>query len=127
MDDFGTDLSLDPDLSFDFVSGYDNLLEALMRRLTTPEGSLFYDADYGLDIREWLNEAVTDEVIEELRQAIVEQLESDSRVLTAEVAVKQQESRYLLIGAIVETTNGPFELVLAADQVKVEVLHGRAA
>lgn len=127
IEELGTDLSLVPDLTFELVTGFDCLAEAIVRRLTTPSGALFYDPDYGLDVREWLNDAMTDEVLAELTQAITEQLEEDPRVTGVEVSVQRLAARTVLIGAALETLAGPFDLVMTVDDVKVDVLHASAA
>jgi hypothetical protein len=58
--DYGTDISCYPDIdaSFGVVSGF-TLIEDLARRLETPRGGLFYDSNYGTDVRGWVNAAGT--------------------------------------------------------------------
>jgi hypothetical protein len=59
--DFGTDISCYPDLdgSFGLVSGFTLIAQDLARRLETPRGGLFYDSNYGTDVRGWVNAAGT--------------------------------------------------------------------
>jgi hypothetical protein len=58
--DFGSDISTVPTLdpSFATLTGPHVLSQALLRRFTTPLGSLVDDPTYGLDIREYLNTGI---------------------------------------------------------------------
>lgn len=123
MADFGTDLSALPDLSFDLKSGRDNLAEALARRLITPPGGLFYDPTYGLDLREYLNDAITDEVRYEIETLVAAECEKDERILAAEATlIDTGTPRMLQLAIALETAEGPFRLILVVDAVSVEVL-----
>ena len=65
----GVDFGFDVDATFGLnpflplVSGLANLGQELLHRLSTPRGSLPYDADYGYDLRELLNETMTSAAI----------------------------------------------------------------
>lgn len=123
MADFGTDLSALPDLSFGLKSGRDNLAEAIARRLITPLGGLFYDPSYGLDLRQYLNEAITDEVRYEIETLVAAECEKDERVLSAEATLIDTDLlRTLQLVIALETAEGPFRLILAVNAVSVEVL-----
>jgi phage baseplate assembly protein W len=123
MADFGIDLSALPDLSFGLKSGRENLAEAIARRLITPLGSLFYDPNYGLDLRQYLNEALTDEVRYEIETLAATECEKDERVLAAEVKlIDTSTPRTLQLAISLETAEGPFRLILAINAVTVEVL-----
>src|SRR5690606_6969920 len=52
-----TDEGLDLDPSFGLVSGRRALAQAILARLDTPQGALWYDPDYGRDLKRWLNES----------------------------------------------------------------------
>ncbi|AZF88274.1 hypothetical protein [Meiothermus phage MMP17] len=123
MADFGTDLSALPDLSFDLKSGRDNLAEALARRLITPPGGLFYDPTYGLNLREYLNDAITDEVRYEIETLVAAECEKDERILAAEATLMDTGMpRTVQLAIALETAEGPFRLILVVDAVSVEVL-----
>lgn len=125
MADFGTDINfltgLDPRLGL--VSGTANLGQALAHRLTTPRGSLFYDPDYGTDIRAYLNDTITADKLAQVRADVQAELIKDERVLACIAEVSFDfTSRQLAVSVAVQTANGPFNLVLAVTSVTVELL-----
>ncbi|MCS7069103.1 MAG: hypothetical protein N2313_04600 [Meiothermus ruber] len=124
MADFGTDLSALPDLNFSVKSGTANLAEAVARRLITPRGRLFYDLSYGLDLRQYLNEALTDEVRYEIETLVAAECEKDERVLSASATLidAPPQARALQIAIDLETSDGPFRLIVEIDNIAVEVL-----
>lgn len=123
MADLGTDISSLPDLDFRIQSGYRNLAEAIARRLMTPRGGLFYDPTYGLDLRQYLNEAATDEVLYEIETLVAAECEKDPRILEAAVKASVTRPRTLTLNIELLTDSGPFKLVLAVNDVRVEVLY----
>lgn len=58
--DYGTDFDCPGDLnpSLVLVSGRLVLAQAIFRRLVCPRKALFYDANYGLGIQQWLNDGL---------------------------------------------------------------------
>lgn len=128
MADFGVDISALPDLDFRLQSGLPNLAEAVARRLMTPRGGLFYDPDYGLDLRQYLNEALTDEVRYEIETLVAAECEQDERILAANATVVEgpPQARALRILIELETAEGPFRLLLGVNAVSVEVLRAEA-
>lgn len=124
--DLGTDLSALPDLSFSLKSGRANLVEALARRLMTPRGGLFYDLNYGFDLRAYLQEDINPQTVFELESLVAVELQKDQRVLAAEVTVSQPEHNALRLDALIQLADGPFRLILRATDVSVEVLHAGA-
>ena len=123
MADFGTDISSLPDLDFRLQSGHRNLAEAIARRLMTPRGGLFYDPTYGLDLRQYLNEAATEEVLYEIETLVAAECEKDPRILEATVKAGVTRPRTLTLNIELLTDSGPFKLVLAVNDVRVEVLY----
>ncbi|WP_407540458.1 hypothetical protein Q0M94_03405 [Deinococcus radiomollis] len=122
MTDFGTDFSALPRLTFAQKKGLANLGEAIARRLMTPRGGLFYDPTYGLDLRRYLN-AVNDEATRfEIEILSAAQCELDERVARADVTVLTLDLRSAEIDVSLTTLLGPFRLILAISQVRVEVL-----
>jgi hypothetical protein len=59
--DFGQDIDASAGLNpyMRLIGGLPNVGQALLHRLSTPRGSLPYDANYGYDVRELLNETMT--------------------------------------------------------------------
>jgi phage baseplate assembly protein W len=59
MADLGSDFHGYPDIhpTLKQVSGTLCLVQALARRLETPRGGLFYDPDYGTDLRKFVNQS----------------------------------------------------------------------
>lgn len=124
---FGIDFSALPDLNFTLQSGVKNLAEAIARRLITPRGQLFYDPNYGLDVRQYLNEALTDEIRYEIETLVAAECEKDERVLAADVRVLNGETaRNIQLAISLETAEGPFALVIDIGAVTVEVLRADA-
>lgn len=120
MTDFGTDIT--EELTWRPVSGLENLARAIARRYITPRGALWYAPGYGLDLRRYLNEAMTPELLEEMRILVEQEAEKDPRVLFAEASVAPEDHR-VRVALRLETDQGPFDLVLSVDRVSVEVLN----
>lgn len=117
--DLGTTLSL--------AVGVHNLGNALARRLTTPRGGLFYEPDYGIDVRNFLKAGFTESSVKSVGSAIAEEVRKDPRVQGATVKVATNNadaSMRITIG--VEIAAGPFDLVLRVDALTVELLEARA-
>ncbi|MDV6376362.1 hypothetical protein [Deinococcus arenicola] len=110
MSDFGTDLGGTGQL----VTGGENLIQALTRRIQTPRGSLFYDPGYGSTLHEWLGEGIQDDGLE-VAVTLEIDLEEDPRVRSASVTVEQVTLRSIRLVAAVDTAAGPFELVVAGE------------
>lgn len=125
---FGVDIACVTDIGKTsvLVGGFINLGYALARRLMTPRGGLFYDPDYGTDVREFLNETIDDPQLKAIDAAIKGELEKDPRVLRAKGATTFNYQTMTLISAIeIETAEGPFDLVLGISSLTVSILGGR--
>jgi hypothetical protein len=123
--DLGTDIRALDDLSpqMNLQSGLPNLGEAIARRLQTPRGGLFYEPNYGIDVRSWLNEAMTADDVFRAKVAIEAECEKDERVLAADATVTlNQPQQTLTISLQLTLASGPFRLVLSVDQVSVTIL-----
>lgn len=123
--DFGKDISTFPDLdrAMRLRSGRVVLAEALARRLETPRGGLFYDADYGLDVRAMLNDAMTENGLAAIEDAILSEILKDDRVENAEVAATfSMEEESLSVRIEVLAGEEPFPLVLKIDDVSAKIL-----
>lgn len=125
MADLGRDISVFPDLGkrFRIVSGRRCLAEDLLKRITTPRGKLHYAPDYGIDVRDFLNDAITADKLKTIRAAIVAECAKDERVLSVVASVTFDETtRRLTIQLAVATVDGSFKLIVAADANLVELL-----
>lgn len=113
---------LDPTLTL--VDSGRVVAEALARRLSTPRGSMPFHPDYGLDLRAYLNEAMTDAKLYQLRAGVELECEQDERVLTADVKATFVQSTFSLRVQVNATLNTGNELrfVLNVSQVTVELL-----
>jgi phage baseplate assembly protein W len=121
MTDFGTDIDVERD--FALSSGRAMLVEALRWRLSTPRGALFYDADYGLDLRAYCNESMTESEALTLRQAIAAECLKDSRVATARADVVFNRAKSTLAVSVrITDAAGPFAGVFSVDSAAVRLL-----
>lgn len=121
MADLGTDFAcafdLDPQMSE--VSGRRALIECIARRLQTPHGGLWYDDDYGYDVRQFLSAPVI--ASGELASNVEAEAEKDERVSSASCRVSFN-GKTLLIKLEIADSAGPFSFVLAVSDVTVEIL-----
>jgi phage baseplate assembly protein W len=127
MTDFGTDLTALPELRFRLEEGLANLGEALVRRLITPRGGLFYDPTYGWDLRRYINEVLDEATEYEMKVLVEQELEKDPRVYRATVESVAKDLRRIHLDVLVETAAGPFRLTLTVSDVSVEVLRAQPA
>jgi hypothetical protein len=127
MADLGSDIATFPDLDdlFGPVTGTRAVAEALARRFETPRGGLFYDPDYGLDLRSWLNESLgqTDGELRRIAAAVEGEATKDERVMLAEAAASfDARTSTLTIAMRCQTGDGPFRLTLSVDRLTVAIL-----
>lgn len=125
MVDYGLDVSTYPDLdpTFGWTSGITTLAQALARRLETPAGSLPYDPDYGLDLREYVADDLDDSDVLRLQSLIAAQAAQEERVLDANVTATQTLATQTLTLAIaLRLADGTFALTIAIDDVSASVL-----
>jgi phage baseplate assembly protein W len=113
----GTDISAIPDLNWNTKSGIANLGEALTRRLGTPRGQLVYDPNYGLDLREWLNQALDATTLAQACIAIGNECLKDERVAACTALISTNENGSFDVQITATTTYGPFALVLGVSQI----------
>lgn len=105
-----------------YSRGWNALQKVLLRRLITRRGSLFYDADFGMDVRAWVNAGVTQQNLWELATLVKRELEKDERVDVATVTITPQVGGVLLIKADIVTARGRFALVVEAGKLEVRFL-----
>ena len=126
--DFGIDVSTYPDLDLSFapITGQRVLVEAVMRRLETDRGTLVFSPDYGIGIRSWLNESLTQRRLDELSALVIGECLADERIGTADVTTSwSQPTESLKLTIAISPADGvtpPFQLVLAVTSVTIDLL-----
>lgn len=123
----GTDWAIENDLEerIRLVTGRENLSLAVVRRLSTPRGGLFYDPDYGLDLRLWLSADFSLSDIQTMGAQIEDEVGKDERIQSVRATVLYDLSTERLevtIDLVDEV--GPFQLVLGVSEVTVAILRG---
>lgn len=125
MTDYGSDFScvsdLDPKLSV--VSGPLVVAQAIVRRLQTPRGGLWYDLSYGTNVRQWLNGS-TSKV--RVASAIEAEARKDERVSAARATVTFSQSS-MDIRLLITLAEGPFELTIGVNDLTVDLISFQAA
>jgi len=125
--DFGTDVPTfvggGRDPFFRVIRGPRVVAEAIVRRWTTPQGALFFDENFGRDVRDLLGQATSPRTLFALKNALVAQAEEDERVREVAVDVSLNiQTRRLFIRGEITTADGPFTLVVAITDLSVELL-----
>lgn len=103
-------------LSWGLASGARNVANAVGRRLITPRGGLFYDPDYGFDVREYLGVALMRGKLAELIQGVESEALKDIRVqaVVASVSVTGNPSTALNLSLSITLADGPvFNMILS--------------
>ncbi len=125
MADYGTDLNcvtgLDP--YFRTVSGNMCLAQALVRRLSTRQGDLPSDENYGYYLPSLLNAALSESELRQQEIAISNECLKDERVLSVGVTLSlDAAARSLSVTISVIGSEGPFALTATVDQITVKLL-----
>lgn len=124
-DPLGVDVACYPDLDAmgSLVSGKTMLGQAIARRLTTPRGALFYDTNYGTDLRLYISEGMTTEAQGRIKAAVESECLKDERVAGATATVGfSLQAQTLKISIALETKTGPFSLTIAVTSLTVSLL-----
>jgi phage baseplate assembly protein W len=125
MADFGTDIAgtTDLDSGLSLVSGERVLAEALVRRLTTPRGALFYAPDYGSDVRELLLARVDARALAAWRARIEGECVKDERVDRARAAIDFDfATETATISVAITSADRTFRLTVSVSALSVELL-----
>jgi phage baseplate assembly protein W len=118
---FGQDFVIGP--SPGKISGINNLVSKIVRRLRAVNGSLSWDPAYGLDVRQYLNTQITTAKLQEIKQSVKAQCELDERVLQANVTVENTQNLELFITIKIITQPGPnFTFILKVNKLTLELL-----
>lgn len=121
--DLGTDFACVEDLDFNLstVTGRLGVAHSVARRLDTPRGGLWYDEDYGYAIRQHLNAPA--QQASSIAASVEDEAQKDERVLAAKATVSLFGTpQKLTVDLEVETAEGPFELVLLASALTVDMI-----
>lgn len=117
---YGVDLSCSSDITelADEVDAFSvtGIIQATVRRLTTPRGSLPDDPDYGLDVRGYLNRGTSTTDLLSMAGEIRNEVTKDDRVARASITVASPSLDRLSISVLVTPADpalGPFTLTLA--------------
>lgn len=126
-DTLGTDINLGmSDLAgvWGEVSGLANLGNAWLRRLTCPEGGLFYDPNYGHDLVGMLNGSFSPAEIAAEEAAGSAEIEKDERCDSCACTIDLNEALQHLTITLTGTlaTGVPFQFVIAATNLTVALL-----
>jgi len=117
MAQLGSDVAgvFDVDATLSVATGLQALAESILRRVTTPRGSLIDAPTYGIDIRSFIGEAVTASRVE---QELSEQVEEEEEVLSHHVTVTvDQRTSTMSIAIKAVASEGPFELTVEASEL----------
>ena len=100
-------------------TGRDLLAESLIRRQTTPRGSVIDAPNDCFDLRSYLNDAITASQarIQQMQNQIVQELRKDQRVNNVTVSVKYfTAEKRLQIVENVSSSEGPFTMTFSIQQ-----------
>jgi hypothetical protein len=125
---YGTDLSCVTDVTekLDEVdpNSVEGIQQGLIRRATTPRGSLPDDLNYGLNLRGYLNRGVTTQELRDLATQLRNEWRKDDRVIDVAVQVTSSRTAIRVQAQVTpaDPTLEPFALVFAvtADGVELE-------
>jgi len=128
--DYGSDISCvdDVDASLTSVDGETCFGQALARRISTPRRGLFYDFDYGIDARRYMNRAhhpkVTSQAVEQecLKDERTDEIRAEVEHITPESEDQTDPPGTLRIELKVEGSEGPFNLTVGIDDLSVELI-----
>lgn len=119
--EFGLDIGgiLDITATFKVVRGREALAHAIGRRLTTPRGGLFYDLNYGHDVRQYLNAPLPQAGV--IESQVAAECLKDERVRDVTVDVQRVGESISIYLALVDE-RGPFRLTVSVTKVTAELL-----
>jgi len=129
MSDLGSDFSCFPDMSptRKVVSGERCLAEHLASRLETPRGGLFYDPDYGTDLRAYVNRSGVTKY--QLTQDIQTECQKDERVdsVTVDVTITNTTITAFISVQPENPEIKPFDLTVAVSSLTVDLINFKLA
>lgn len=114
----GQDLSFPSSMS----SGFLVVAEAILRRWSTPAGSLIDDPTYGYDLTDLLNDDLSPAAMAYAQQRAGAEAQKDERVLRCVPTITLTTAGLLTVVAEVSTSAGPFKLVASVSAVTTQLL-----
>jgi phage baseplate assembly protein W len=125
---FGVDTDTFPDLDVTgrAVTGNRVVMIMALRRLTTPYGSLAYDRDFGLDLREYLNDDLSDADLASLQAQVANEITKDERVERCSVVITLDDNVMRVRISIAAADGNAFAFTLAISEVTAEILQEAA-
>ncbi len=129
-----TDLYLldDLDPSMPLVSGRTALAQAVLHRLSTPPGDpneggagLINLPEYGIDLRNFLNSALSAGDLRQLERRTEQQVLEDDRVESVRLRIDLDVALSIMtIEVSLIDAQGPFDLQIEIDDVTISLLRG---
>jgi phage baseplate assembly protein W len=92
------------------VTGNTAIAQMLLRRFTTPRGRLLSDPNFGLDLTNYVNTAVTSATLASLAKQCNQEATKDERVRSAAITLTFLTGAITISGTVT-TANGPFTFV----------------
>lgn len=123
--DFGFDILALPDLDVSFTPRRDvaMLADAFARRLFTPRGRLWAHPNYGFDVRDYLNDTMTRDTLQQIKAGCEAQAEQDERFFATSTRVAYDARREALyIQILLQTEAGPFSLVMNVTSLTADIV-----
>ena len=121
--DYGNDTECGEDLTYARaeVTGETMMAQAILRRLTTPRGTLISYPDYGYDLRQFLKGPTPAATI--VNGNVENEVLKDERVadVTVETSFNEALER-LEVSVVGFGAEGPFDLTIGISDVTVELL-----
>ena len=119
--DCSTDLSPGMGLVEDSTA----IKQAIVRRLMTQRGGLWYSEAYGFDIRRMLNAPMTKKTVWKIQAAIYAQAMADERVKVARCIVEWiYQTSTLRVNLALQTDLGPVNMTMEISDLTIALLEG---
>lgn len=113
--------------SMPLVGGFYNLGQALVHRYQTPRGGLFYDPDYGTDLRDYLNAPMTSSTLSQLVGDAQSEALKDERIQTCTASPSfDRQSSTLSLSMSGLTSSGPFAFIFSVTNATVALLSAQS-
>lgn len=121
--DFGTCLACVSDLTPEMAmaTGFDVIAQACVRRLSTGQGQLGSDPNYGADLRNLISSGMDTRKLATIPGVVRNELLKDERVQDVSIAYSYT-SPILTLNVTITTAQGPFRLTLSVSAVTVDLL-----
>lgn len=122
--DYGTDWSCMDDVGLArTVTGVELVVQAVYRRVTTKRGTLLSSENYGIDVRDFVQDEQTPAKLAAIPSLIQNEIEKDDRVGAVAVAAEFTVDGSLHVRIAGRTTNDePFRLKLKVTELDVQLL-----